>query len=354
MKGRPEIGIVWLWVFVFVTILNAQRGDRPAFQAYYKALALIEEGQLRQALVYVDSAIAIKPNYSQFYVLKGQIYEFLNEPDSMLAAFEKALELKSYYPELWPRVARAYLQLGKNQKAVFYLEKSIEAFPDSLQFYIFLGEAYVRLERCRLAESYLKKYARLASHHPPLYWKWWGITQFCLNKYPEAIQALQRVVGQLPNDWEVLFYLGAALFENGSLDAGLSYLNQAYQKNPQLLSVFVYRARYFVHYNKMDKAIKQLQVALNLDSTNTAVLLELAKLEIERGNHEAAGQYLGRIIHINPRYWKAYRYLGIVAEAQNNLAQALKYYTLYMQHNLYADPEIEQRMEAVRKQLKNR
>ncbi len=352
---KPFIrGISWLWFLSWVTLLTAHQGERLAFDAYYRALAAIEEGKLQQALAYVDSAIAIKPNYSQFYVLKGQIYEFLNEPDSMLAAFEKALALKSYYPELWPRVARTYLQLENYQKAVFYLEKSIEAYPDSLQFYVLLGEAYVRLERCRLAQSYLNKYARLVATPLPLYWKWWGINQFCLKQYARAIPVLQKALTWFTNDWEVNYYLGAALFEHGELDAGLSYLNKALQLKTNLMSVFIYRARYFAHFNKMDKAVQQLQIALMHDSTHVDVLLELAKLEIEQGHLEAAGKYLGRIIHINPRMWKAYRYLGIVAEEQNNLVQALKYYTLYMDHSLYADPEIEKRMEAIRNQIKKR
>ncbi len=323
---------------------RAQRAGRPAFDAYYQALNLIEAGDLRGALAYVDTAISIKPSYSQFYVLKGQIYELLHQPDSMLAAYEKALELKSYYPELWPKVARVYLQTQQYSKAVQYLEKALKVYPDSTQFLLLLGQGYYRLQRCRLAENYLRKYARRVNALPAQYWKWRGMVALCVKKYDVAISALQQAKTALADDWEVWYYLGVALFENGQLDQGLSHLNKALQLNPKLVDVFLYRARYFRHYNKPREALEQLYVALNMDSNAIPILLELGKMELARGEIDSAAKHLGRVIHLNPRVWEAYRYLGKIAEAQNNVAMALQYYTLYMKNVLYADPEIEERI----------
>ncbi len=348
---KPIVVIGWLILIIFSSSWT-QQSDRPAFDAYYNALNAIENGELRQALAYVDTAIAIKPTYSQFYVLKGQIYEFLNQPDSMLAAYEKALALKSYYPELWPKIARAYLRTQHFTKAVQYLEKAIKTFPDSTQFLLLLGEGYYRLDRCRLAENYLRQYARRTTHRPPRYWKWWGIVSLCLKKYERAIQALQQAKLAFKNNWEVWYYLGVALFENGQLDQGLSCLNRTLQLRPGLIDVFLYRARYFNHYRKSAEALEQLKVAMHLDSHSIPLLMELGKMELQLGQLDSAAKHLGRVVHLNPRYWEAYRYLGKIAEAQNNVAMALQYYTLYMKNILYADPEIEERIRILEQKKK--
>lgn len=328
--------------------------ERPAFTFYYQSLDALRAGELERALSQLDSAILLRPNYSQFYCVRGHILQMLNRPDSAISAFEKCLIYKSYNPEVWLKLGKLYLQQQRYEKAAYYLRKCVAEFPDSIAILLDLGKAQVLAGHAPLARDALIRYARKAIALEPEYWKWWGIAHYQLKNDAEAITALRRYADAHPRDVDALRYLGMAYFRAGEYDRGLSYLNRVLQLQPDDVLVYIYRARYFMHFEKPHAAREQLELALAIDSASVAVLLEMGRLFIEQGQFQKARPFLEKARYNDPQNWQVYKYLGMVFEQENDLATALEYFTLYLDHTIQRDPDIEHRLQRLREELRKR
>lgn len=325
--------------------------SRKAFSFYYEALADIEQGYFSHALSDLDSAIHYHPGYSNFYFVKGQVFDFLQKPDSSIKAYEQSVKLKSHNPDAWIRLAELYRHERRYGDAAVNYKKAVQQYPDSAQFYLRLGECHFRQKKYHLALDRLRDYQQLAKPALLEQKKWQGMTYYELNEYQNAADLLQSYLKQHPTDNEALKYFGLAKFKLGEYDQAMSSLNKAINFNQVDAEIYLFRARYFMIYDKKKDALEQLEVGLKYDSLNTDILLELGKFHYQESELEKSEYYLRRAVEIKPDYWIAYRYLGFIAEANNNLEEALRDYKLFLDNTFFDDAEIRQRIEKIQRDL---
>lgn len=329
-----------------------QENPKTAFLFYYEAEKSIAAGDFQSALVHLDSAIAYNPRYANFYQVKGWVLENTGQLDSAISAYQKCLAYRSYYPEVWLRLGRVCLLVRRYENAAFYLKKAVQHYPDSAHIHLQLGEIYYHMNKYLLALENLFAYRKIAPHPNPLAWKWLGLTYFRMKEFPKAIPPLQQYVSAVPGDETALKSLGIAKFKLGEYNDALTYLNLAADICNDDAEVYLYRARYFLLVEKPEAAGEQLSIALKIDSLNTDILFESGVWNYNRENLPESKRQLERLIRQAPEYWPAYRYLGFLAERENDLAQAGRYYQLYLDHTPEADPEVRSRMDAIRSQTK--
>lgn len=329
-----------------------QENPKTAFVFYYAAENEIEQGNFREALAKLDSAISYNPGYANFYQVKGWVYEALEKPDSAIAAYERCLRYRSVYPEVWSRLGRLYLQAKNYENATFYLKKAVQEYPDSAGINLKLGEAYYMYKKYPLALDYLRAYRKLVSDPNPQFWKWLGLTYYQTNDYIKAVEPLEKYVEVVEDDALALKCLGIAIFNTGQHNDAITYLNSAaeYRKNDP--EVYLYRARYFLLYNKPEAAREELSAGLAVDSLNKDVLYELGVLDYKEEKFEKSNKHFQKIIRIAPQYWPAYRYLGFLAERDNKPLKAQEYYNLYLKNITVEDTEVRRRLENLSSQLK--
>lgn len=326
--------------------------SRTAFSFYYDALDHIKIGDFKAALTDLDSAIHYQPEYSNYYFVKGRVYEFLHRPDSAISAYEHSVALKSYYPDAWIRLGELYLSEKNFSNAAINFKKAVQHYPDSTRFFLKLGECYFRLQKYYLALDRLKDYQQL-SHNPSIeIKKWRGMTYFGLEEYKKAADLLQGYLQENPNDNEALKYLGMTQFKLGEYNLAISALNKAIVSNKADPEIYLYRARYFMLQDKMDVARQQLEVGLKQDSLYADIIFELGLFYYNQDQFKISQYYFDRVLKIKPDYWQAYKYLGFIAEQENNLEEALLNYKLFLAKTYAEDAEVSQRIRNIQSKIR--
>jgi len=118
---RKTIGIVLLSAALLAIggFWGYLRYTRPidAQKSYDAGARQLRVANYTQAILSFDRAIALKPDFTKAYVLRGRANAGQNEPEPAVADFSKAIELSPGDSDLYLDRAAAYLEL-KNYKSV--------------------------------------------------------------------------------------------------------------------------------------------------------------------------------------------------------------------------------------------
>jgi tetratricopeptide (TPR) repeat protein len=108
----------------------AADGRDQAEQNCLCAVAAFERGDLDEALVYVDSALAARPNFSQAHLQRARILYSSGQHPAALAAFQRATELTPGDAQAWTGQAQAHVALDEREDARDCYELALAHAPD--------------------------------------------------------------------------------------------------------------------------------------------------------------------------------------------------------------------------------
>ncbi|MFK8050731.1 MAG: M48 family metalloprotease [Halioglobus sp.] len=91
------------------------RKDKGAYEAQKKAMSALKEKKGKQALKFLDEAIAIQPNDGQFWELRGHAWEMLGNHSNAEKAFSTAIRKSPDY--FAPKLYRGLLRYENGNKA---------------------------------------------------------------------------------------------------------------------------------------------------------------------------------------------------------------------------------------------
>jgi len=352
-KKIPLYPIIVLSILL-LSACGGSRSDKPVVQPgkamnyYLQAAQSIELGQIAEAKSLVDSALTYRSDFAVFHQTRGWLLARLDQPDSSIASYKRSLEYKSHAPNIWGALGNQYLKIEKYEEASSWLEKAIEVYPDSAELYLELTHSYYRQKdfarTLRVIENYQRNFA---SPHPPILYKLRGISFFTLEQYAAARAELKYYCNLKFNDGEGWKYLGMSAFHLGDSEAAVSALNKAQPRLPGDSDIFLYRSRYFRKAVKHDIAMKQIELGLSINPDNTELLTEKGILLFETQQLENAELILKNVLATKEDAWIAYRYLGLIAEAQKQPEEAIDYFSVYIKNAANVDKDVRTRMEAL-------
>ncbi len=343
--------IFFLYLLLFACVVppitsRQAKSFRSAYTYYNRSLKALEAHNYPLALSELDSAIALQPAYAHFYYAKGEILELLGQPDSAIVQYEKALQRRSNFPEVWEQLARLYLQTQQFRKAIRILNNLIEAFPDSLNLRLQMAEGYLGNHQPRMAMQQLNIFHNRGGNSPEFF-RLEGETYFYLGEYHKARENLSRYVAYNQNDTRVLKELGFSCLKTGELELGMHYLSQALQKDRRDPQIYLYRAHYFLLRNKLTDARDQIQIALKIDSTNANAQLEMGKILVRLNQFRLAEEFLNKARKLNPSDFQAYGYLAVVAYHLGDEQKARQYLQIYLEQVSQPDPFVLKQKETI-------
>ncbi|RMF84277.1 MAG: tetratricopeptide repeat protein, partial [Nitrospirae bacterium] len=199
------------------------------------------------------------------YRRAGHLLE-AGKPGAAVVELKAALERRPDWAPAERRLGRAYLALGRYEKARAALARAAELAPENPEVVLDLAEAEIHLDRLEEAEAHLERYARAV-----------GRTARYL-----------RLRGELAQ-------------RRGDPAAARGHLEAALAADPDSVPARLDLARLAVAEDDLEEAARQLQEAARRRPEDLEVQYGLAEVAIRRGEFDEANQILDRIGKIDDR-----------------------------------------------------
>ncbi len=149
----------------------------------------------RKAVEYLSTAIKLKPDYSEAYALRGDIYSATGREAQAAGDYKKVIQLEKPKDAFgYLRRSSAYAGLSNYQKAIQDNDEAIRLQPDNPFLYSKRGLLFVRMKQYKLAVKSFDEAIRrapdntLAYHSRGLAYARLGQHQNAVGDYSEAIR----------------------------------------------------------------------------------------------------------------------------------------------------------------------
>jgi tetratricopeptide (TPR) repeat protein len=339
-KDMSAVVLFFILLLPFSILVNSNAyhlGVGDFSQAYFSlGNVYLQKGNLNQALVEYDSALARNPRASRAHLNQGMVFfkkgeydkaekEFLSElklnPDedkayNNLSAIyrqkglydkaeemaEKALQLRSYYPEAYMNLALSLWENGKIGEAEKALNQGLKNVHPFLEGELLLGEIYLAEGKLDSATERFEKIIHAPSSPQDV-------------AYDLEVLATKRDPYNLENkaiQSKAHFNLGTIYVQIGEVNQAESHLKQALFLNPNFAEAYANLGILYDHTGRGKEAISLLTKAINLDQKNAVYHYNLGLAYAKQLNLQSARAEFWTTIQLDPMLSEASEKLRLV------------------------------------------
>ncbi len=236
------------------------------------------------------------------YNLGTALMESLNQPGvnpsttgkEAVQYLEKAIAI---YPEYWD----AYNNLGLSYKGIKNYAASIQAYnavlqrnPDYTKAHYNLGQTYFTAKQHQNAISSLQRYLQYQPNHQMSYYLI-GMSYGSLNQFDQARQALEQSLALNPNHASTLFSLGQTYGISGDNAKAFGYFERALQLDPNNMEVTMNAGISQAKMGKHAAAIPYFERVVTQQPNNKGALSNIIQSYQQLGDQAKAAAYQQRL-----------------------------------------------------------
>ncbi len=336
--------------------LRAAIKDFPDFRRAYRVLGLIyvQNNRFPEAIQAWLKVIELGGGDAQSYGLLGYAYLTESKYQSALSAYRMARMFKPDSSDFRRGEAQSLLEIGQSAQAAALFEELIAEQPTVADFWLLQANTLLQLERYDDAIANLEVvhsmgagtrdsrfllgnlYLRAENYRPALAAYQAGLAlpgeldvvqslrplEYLIGRglIDEAARYLQSMQQRLPAELEPaqqdLLALAEAriLRENEDSAAALALLQTVVERNPLHGDALLIIAEIEMEAEHFEEAVFYLERAQSVPEKKVAALTALGRLEVERGNFEAALEHLRVVQQLEPQPRIA-RYIRSIEQA---------------------------------------
>ncbi|WP_163323751.1 DUF5107 domain-containing protein [Draconibacterium mangrovi] len=225
-------------------------------------------GKAKEASALIEDSLKLDGfNYSLFF----EKY-LINNDEKALTEMKKLIRANIHnYIEF----ALDYAYAGLYEEAIQFIELGIKEQTGDIYPLAYYYLAWFQSELGNTDEA--KATLKIAVQQNP---------DYCFPNQPEAVVALEKAIEIQPEDYKALYYLGNFWYAFKNYSEAISCWEASIKINPNFPTTQRNLAlAYFNKLNDADKALKTLERAFELDSSDARILMELDQL-YKRLNHD--------------------------------------------------------------------
>jgi tetratricopeptide (TPR) repeat protein len=267
------------------------------FEYYAASVDSMNSGAFTFALELVKDAIKLNPNYAKFYLLEGDVYYKLGNPEEALNSYTHATQLRSSSVEAYLRIAKIYENEYKNyDEAIKYYRRSYAVNNSIHNILIDIGECYLSKNEINLARHKAEEYKKLIEAENKLlsfdYFYLNGKISYMQHDFDSAKLDFEQAVKIRPKHFDAKLLLVKCLFELDNQEAGLGHINELMKLNDTVGEIYYFRALYYFTKNKFNDALGLFEQALSLDESLLKSHYYLGKIYESLGDKEKSLEHL--------------------------------------------------------------
>jgi len=194
--------------------------------------ALGERGQLDEAIISLQKALELNPNYDVAHNDLGLSLLKKGRPDEATAHFLRALEINPNYASARCNLGSDFLRQGQVGQAIAEFQTALKLAPNYAEAHYNLGTALLREGQLDQAISEFQRTLEIDPRHAKAH----NNLGNALNRAArtdEAFVQFQKAVESDPALAEAHYNLGNAFVKRGQLDGAITQFQAAVRLNPQ-------------------------------------------------------------------------------------------------------------------------
>jgi protein O-mannosyl-transferase len=273
--------------------------------------ALFQKGQVDDAVAQYQKALEINPNYAQANYNLGLALFRKGRVDDAVAKYKKAVEINPYYPEAHNNLGNALLQKGQVDEALEQFQKALEINPNYVDAHSNLGVALFQKGQVDDAVAKYKKALEINPNYLDAHYNL-GIALFQKGQLDETIAQFQKAVEINPDYVDAHYNLGNALFQKGQPDEAIEQFQKALGINPNYVKAHSNLGVALFRKGELDEAIAQFQKAVEINPDSFAIHYNLGNALFQKGQLDEAITQFQEVLRLKPDF----------SPAQDNLAKA--------------------------------
>jgi len=184
------------------------------------------EAKINSAVHEYEEIIRIDPADPQAFLLLGQLYQVLNQPDKAEAIYKKHLSVDPGSEEGVFALADLHVKTNDNKGAAAILEEFLKTRPESERAAKELGDAYFSMQEFGKAADNYRKALALGSDDPDLPGNY-AQALFMDKRFEEAAAIYERLLQENPNDGATLLQLSQIYRSTMNFDKARAALETA-------------------------------------------------------------------------------------------------------------------------------
>lgn len=227
----------------------------------------------QEALDEIKIALKIQPDNIDNIILYLKLTK--QDIETSIKELQKYVSINEDNPSLNFFLADQYLTLGKNNpdninKAIFYLQKIVDKYPDNYYVHIMLDAAYIMQDKDELAEQHLQKAVQI---DPKSFLTQYKIGIFYLRKgeVDKAENAFKIAMEIDPQCTYVHNFLGVIYKSQKKYEQALEIFNQAIKIDPTfdppywgISDVYILQQRYDLAEATLLKGLKEAPASIKI------------------------------------------------------------------------------------------
>ena len=253
---------------------------KPNYSIAYSNLGgiLRDLGKLKEAEIATRKAIKLNSNNAEGYSNLGSILKDLGQLKEAVSCQQKAIELKPNYPQAYLNLSVIFRFVGKLEDAEIATRKAIELNPNNAEGYSNLGSILRDLGKLKEAKFYQEKAIELKPDYPQAYLNLGGILRD-LGNLKEAELATRKAIKLKPEFANAHRDLSICLYLLEDLNSALKSISKAnFLNSKDIINKLLFRIFESEKIKKREEVHNRSNFKKKIINSNTLIF----KLPVEK------------------------------------------------------------------------
>ena len=207
------------------------------------------------------------------------------------------------------KLAELYSRTSNTKKMIKMLELAIKIAPNCYESYNNLGSIHYEIGNNQLAINYFNKSIILNKIYEEAYYNL-GITYQKIGEIEKAINYYEKLIKLNPNFYNLNYNLGTIYHERGEEDIALSFYLKENNANPYNDDCLNNLGNIYKRKEDYSRAIIYYKKAIKINKDNAKAINNLGVSVQAIGNLEDASMYYKKAIKLKPDFYEALNNLG--------------------------------------------